>query len=72
MNHKIIVLYESIYNGNTIKLARSMAQTLGCRFIQAQQALTEDLSQYSAIGFGSGIYFGTHHPALFEVVEKLD
>lgn len=72
MNHKIIVIYESIYNGNTIKLARSIAQTLGCRFIQAQQALTEDLSQYSAIGFGSGIYFGTHHPALFEVVEKLD
>lgn len=55
-----------------MKLARAMALTLECRFIRAQQALTEDLSQYSAIGFGSGIYFGAHHPAIFEVVEKLD
>ncbi len=72
MNHKIIIIYESIYNGNTMKLARTMAQTLGCRFIQAHDAISEDLSKYNTIGFGSGIYFGTHHPAIFEVVEKLD
>lgn len=72
MTHEIIIIYESIYNGNTQKIARALAQKLGCRFIKAQQALAEDLSKYKTIGFGSGIYFGTHHPALFEVVEKLD
>ena len=72
MKHEIIIIYESIYNGNTEKIARAMAQKLGCRFINVQQALAEDLSKYKTIGFGSGIYFGTHHPALFEVVEKLD
>lgn len=72
MNHKIVIIYESIYNGNTMKLARTMAQTLGCRFISAQQALTVNLSEFKVIGFGSGIYFGTHHPAVFKVVEKLD
>jgi NAD-dependent dihydropyrimidine dehydrogenase PreA subunit/flavodoxin len=49
-----------------------MAQTLGCRFISAQQALTVNLGEFKVIGFGSGIYFGTHHPAVFKVVEKLD
>jgi NAD-dependent dihydropyrimidine dehydrogenase PreA subunit len=72
MNHKVVVICESIYNGNTTKIARTMAQTLGCRYITSQQALSEDLSQYNVIGFGSGIYFGTHHPAIFEVVDKLD
>jgi NAD-dependent dihydropyrimidine dehydrogenase PreA subunit/flavodoxin len=72
MNRDCIIVYESIYNGNTEKLARSMAQTLGCHFIKPQEALETDLSQFKAIGFGSGIYFGSHHPAIIEVVKKLD
>ena len=72
MNKDCIIVYESIYNGNTEKLARSMAQTLGCHFIKPQEALETDLSRYKAIGFGSGIYFGSHHPAIIEVVKKLD
>lgn len=72
MKHKVIIICQSIYNGNTEKIARVMSQKLGCRIIQAKQALNTDLSQYKVIGLGSGIYFGTHHPALFEVVEKLD
>ena len=72
MNHNCIIVYESIYNGNTEKLAKTMAQTLGCHFIKSQEALKADLSQYKTIGFGSGIYFGCHHTAIFEVVKKLD
>lgn len=70
-NKDCIVVYESIYNGNTEKLAVTMAQTLGCEFIRPQEALKTDLSQYKAIGFGSGIYFGSHHPAILEVVKTL-
>ena len=72
MNQNCIIVYESIYNGNTEKLARTMAQTLGCRFIKSQEALKADLNKYKTIGFGSGIYFGSHHPAILEVVKKLD
>jgi NAD-dependent dihydropyrimidine dehydrogenase PreA subunit/flavodoxin len=72
MNQNCIIVYESIYNGNTEKIARTMAQKLGCLFIQSKQAFTEDLAKYKTIGLGSGIYFGTHHPALFEIVEKLN
>ncbi len=49
-----------------------MAQTLGCHFIKPNEALNTDLSQYKAIGFGSGIYFGSHHTAIVEVAKKLD
>lgn len=72
MKTDCIIIYESIYNGNTEKLARVMAHTLGCRFIKAQKALDIDLSHYKTIGFGSGIYFGSHHPAIFKVVKNLD
>ncbi len=72
MKTDCVIVYESIYNGNTEKLARSMAHTLGCSFIKPQQALDMDLSQFKTIGFGSGIYFGSHHPALFEVIKTLN
>jgi NAD-dependent dihydropyrimidine dehydrogenase PreA subunit/flavodoxin len=72
MNRDCIIVYESIYNGNSEKIARTMAQTLGCQFIKPKEALHTDLSQYKAIGLGSGIYFGSHHTAIVEVAKKLD
>jgi flavodoxin/NAD-dependent dihydropyrimidine dehydrogenase PreA subunit len=72
MNKECIVVYESIYNGNTEKLAKVMAHTLGCGYIKAKEALEIDLSNYKTIGLGSGIYFGSHHPAIIEVIKNLD
>lgn len=72
MNKDCIIVYESIYNGNTEKLAKTMAHTLGCRCIKPAEAFQIDLSQYKTIGFGSGIYFGSHHPALLQLAGKLD
>lgn len=72
MNQDCIIVYESIYNGNTEKLAKAMAQTLGCKYIKPKEARQVDLTRYGAIGFGSGIYFGSHHPDILELVEKLD
>ncbi|PKN66792.1 MAG: hypothetical protein CVU54_17965 [Deltaproteobacteria bacterium HGW-Deltaproteobacteria-12] len=72
MNQKCVIVYESIYNGNTEKLARAMARTLGCRAIKPEEVLNADLSQFKAIGFGSGIYFGSHHPTILDAVKKLD
>lgn len=72
MNTDCIIVYESIYNGNTEKIARTMAQTLGCQLIKPQDALNTDLSKYKTIGFGSGIYFGCHHTSILEVTKRLD
>ncbi len=71
MKNKCLIICESIYNENTLKLARAMAQTLGCSCVTAGEALSLDLNDYRTIGLGSGIYFGKHHPKLFEVAEKL-
>ena len=72
MNDNCIIVYESIYNGNSEKLAKTMAHTLGCKYIKPEEALQTDLSRYAIIGFGSGIYFGSHHPAILDVVYNLD
>lgn len=69
---KCIVIYESIYKGNTKKIADSISQILGCRMVNSSEASEIDLSEYEAIGFGSGIYFGSHHPALIKVAEQMD
>jgi flavodoxin len=72
MKTDCINVNESIYNRNTKKLARVMAQNLGCRFFNAQEALEMDLSHYKTIGIGSEIYFGSYHQAVFDVVKNLD
>ncbi len=71
MSDKCIIVYESIYNNNTLKLARAMAQTLGCRYVTATEAAKLNLDDYQTIGFGSGIYFGKHHPELFAIAGNL-
>jgi ferredoxin len=71
MKNKCIIISESIYNENTLKLAKAMSQTLGCMIVTTDKALTMNLDDYETIGLGSGIYFGKHHPKLFEVADKL-
>jgi ferredoxin len=71
MNQEAIIVCESMYLGNTMRLAKAMAFTLNCRVVSAGDALAMDLSQYKVVGLGSGIYFTSHHPLLIEVAERL-
>ena len=71
-NYDCIIIYESIYKGNTKKIAEAMAHTIGCKIATAKEALNIDLSQYKTIGLGSGVYFGSHHPAIFAIVERME
>jgi ferredoxin len=72
MNKECIIICQSFYNGNTLKLAKAMAEILSCKVISASEAMNTDLSHYSAIGLGSGIYFGSHHPEIIEVAQKMN
>ena len=72
MNNEVIIICESIYRGNTMRLAKSMAERMKCKLISVQQAATEDLKQYRVIGLGSGIYFTSHHPKIIEFVQKMN
>lgn len=71
MNHEAIIICQSLYRGNTQRLAKAMAYTIGCRVVSAEDALKMDLSTYKVVGLGSGIYFTAHHPKLVEVAETL-
>lgn len=72
MNKQVIIICESMYHGNTMRLAKAMAFSLNCEIVNAHDALSMDLSQYKVVGLGSGIYFTSHHPRIIQVVSKLN
>jgi ferredoxin len=72
LNKEVVIICESLYHGNTMRLARAMAFRLGCGIMTAQEAFSADLSRFKVIGLGSGIYFTSHHPKLLEAVGLLN
>lgn len=71
MNRDVIIICESVYHGNTRKIAEAMAAALNCEIVNCEQASSRDLSGYQAVLLGSGIYFTSHHPKLLAVTENL-
>ena len=58
---KTVIFYSSTYNGNTLKIAESIAATLSADLIAIETKISDfDLSQYDLIGIGSAIHFGQH------------
>lgn len=72
MNKEVIIINESIYQGNTARLANAMAKRVNCMVINTEKALSADLSTYKIVGLGSGIYFTSLHPNIFKVLDRLD
>jgi len=64
------IIYMSIHNGNTEKIGEVIAKRLEAKLIRAVEAEVEDLLNYDLLGFGSGIYFGRNHEALFKLLDK--
>ena len=64
------IIYMSIHNGNTEKIGEVIAKRLEAKLIKAVEAEVEDLLNYDLLGFGSGIYFGRNHEALFKLLDK--
>lgn len=71
MNKEIIIICESMYHGNTLRLAKAMAFSLNCEIVNAHEAISMDLSHYKIVGLGSGIYFTSHHPKIIEIASSL-
>jgi len=71
MNRDVIIINESIYHGNTARLAHAMAQRANCMVINTEKALSIDLSTYKVVGLGSGIYFTSLHPNIYKLLDKL-
>lgn len=70
---KTILFYLSTYNGNTWKIAETMATVLSADLvsIEAKKTSDLDLSKYDLIGFGSAIHFAQHDIRLQRFVSAL-
>ena len=68
---KSVIVYSSVHHGNTAKVARTIADVLGAVLVKTGETPPQSLEVYDLIGFGSGIYFGSHHKAMLALVDSL-
>lgn len=66
-----MIIFKSVHNMSTAKLAKRMADTLNAALTEPQDLLIKDIKQYDLIGFGSGIYDAMHHTELLELADHL-
>lgn len=69
---KTAIIYKSIHQGNTKKIAEVMAKSLDADLYDLRDATEDIIKNYDLIGFGSGIYFYRPHKKLRKFVEGLD
>jgi len=68
---KTLIVYHSFHHGNTAKIAKVLADELNAKMVKTEDEETNKWDEYELIGFGSGIYNGTHHKSILHAVEKL-
>ena len=68
---KTLLIYVSVHQGNTEKVAKAMTDVLGAKLANPQELDINIVAEYDLIGFGSGIYNGEHHKTLLNFAGKL-
>lgn len=68
---KILIIVSSTYLGNTMKVAKAMAQELNATIQSPKAAAASDISSYDLIGLGSGICFASHNKDIISFVENV-
>lgn len=64
---RIGIIYKSVHHQNTRRVAEAMSRQLGAHLLTLADAAEADATQYDLVGWGSGIYFGRHHPELLQL-----
>jgi flavodoxin len=59
-----LIVYVSVSHGNTAKIAHAMGDVLHADLREPELVDPAELGGYDVVGFGSGIFGGTHHPRL--------
>lgn len=67
---KAVIIYCSTYKGNTLKIAKTMAEELSAQLFTTEDAANLDLNGYDLIGLGAGINFAQHNIHLLRLVER--
>ena len=68
---KLLAIVLSKHLGNTMRVAEAMAEAAPLTIVPLKDAGNYDLTQFDAVGFGSGINAGSHEPELINYVENL-
>lgn len=68
---KTIIVCVSESHGNTLKIAKAMAEVLNAPVVSPEEFDVGKADEYDLIGLGSGIYKGKHHKSIIELAEKL-
>jgi flavodoxin len=72
MKKKILLICQSVHQGNTLKVAKEIAKELNADLKNPSEINFKDLKKYEFIGFGSGIYNGKHHQSLFNLLKDIE
>jgi flavodoxin len=68
---KTLIIYVSINQANTQKIAKVMAETLNATLLEPEEVEVNTLKNYDLIGFGSGIYYGRFYKRLRNFIKEL-
>lgn len=68
---RAVILCKSVHHGSTAELARVMAAAIGAEVVSPEAFPYTSLEGVGLVGFGSGVYYGRMHDALFEWLRGL-
>lgn len=68
---KSLIIYSSLHQGNTRKVAEKMALELKSDIYEVKEILGKSIDEYSLIGLGSGIYHGKFNENIARFAECL-
>src|SRR5512144_913054 len=71
MTGRALIICVSVHHGNTAAVARAIAAALKAEIREPEDVDPETLATYDVVGFGSGIFYGSHHHRLRHYVEQL-
>ena len=66
-----LILCKSVHHGNTTKVATAIAAALHAEIASPEEVPYTSLQGRRLVGFGSGVYYGRMHDALFEWLHGL-
>jgi len=66
-----LILCKSVHHGNTAKVATAIAAVLHAEIASPEEVPYTSLEGRPLVGFGSGVYYGRMHDALFEWLHGL-
>jgi flavodoxin len=72
VNIKALIICQFIHHGNTMKVAKAMADVLDAEIKKPSEVDVEEVAEYDLIGFGSGVYNRKLHRSLSELINRLE